>query len=118
MIIDNDRSPLDASLIDATATIFILLGAPDSRAGAVHTAMLSKNWQPYQKFYLISDTTILTAAELKQWLNGQTPDCYVVLGGSVPKTVAQNGPVSNLLKPDNTPDILKIEDAMLSGDEL
>jgi hypothetical protein len=117
MIIIDDRSPLDDDLKDATTTIFILLGSSTSKAGEVHTTMKKMNWQPYQKYYLVTKATRLSDNELNDWFSGNTSDWYTVLGGKVPKTSAQSGPISDLLKSDGTPDIIIIIDAMLKGDQ-
>jgi len=118
MIINDDRSSLDSDLNDATSTIFILLGSSTSNAGKVYTAMEEKEWQPYQKYYLVTKATLLNTDELNDWFGGNTSDCYAVLGGNVvPKTSAQSGAISDLLRPDGTPDILRIIKAMLKGDQ-
>lgn len=119
MAIIGDRTSLDNSLNDTTTTIFILVGSAGSKADAVHTKMLSKDWEEFQKFYLIPAATLLTPAELSKWFNGNTSEFYVVLGGAdIPKVIAQQGPITDLLKTDGTPDYLAIREKFLSGDLL
>jgi hypothetical protein len=120
LMIITDRSDLDISLKDSTATVFILLGTADSRAGAVHSLMESKDWDDWELYYLIPDAhALLSPAELRSWFDGKTSGCYAVLGGSsIPKRVAAKGPVSDLLGADEKPDYLVIIRKMLLGEKL
>jgi hypothetical protein len=120
LMIITDRSDLDSSLNDSTATVFILLGTADSRAGAVHSLMESENWDDWELHYLIPDpNTLLSPAELQSWFDGKTSGRYAVLGGKdIPKRVAAKGPVSDLLGADEKPDYLVILKKMLQGEKL
>jgi len=119
-MIITDRSDLDSSLNDSTATVFILLGVVDSKAGAVHSLMESENWDDWELHYLVPDAkALLSPAELRNWFDGKTSGCYAVLGGKdIPKRVAAKGPVSDLLGPDEKPDYLVILKIMLKGEML
>jgi len=119
-MIITDRNDLDRSLNDSTATVFMLLGTADSRAGAVHSLMESENWDDWELYYLIPDAkTLLSQSELESWFDGKTSGCYVVLGGKgTPKRVAAKGPVSDLLGADEKPDYLVILKTMLQGEKL
>lgn len=119
MILTEDRGGLDSNLNDTTTTIFILVGPTNSKAGAVHDLMVTKNWDAYHNFYLFPETTLLAPDELNTWFDGNTSQYYVVLGGAnLPKTIAQKGPVTDLLKNNGTPDSLAIRDIFLKGDEV
>jgi len=119
-MIIKDRSDLDSSLNDRTATVFILLGTADSKAGAVHSLMDSENWDDWELYYLIPDAnTLLSPAELRDWFEGKTSGCYAVLGGKdIPKRVAAKGPVSDLLGANEKPDYFVILKKMLKGEQL
>jgi hypothetical protein len=119
MVITDDRGALNASLQNATATVFILLGPSGTKAGEVHTQMNTKQWDPYQNYFLITNNALLTQEESQAWFDRNLAGFYVVLGGNNnPKKIAQKGSVLDLLKPDGTPDYLEILDIFLKGDEL
>jgi hypothetical protein len=61
---------------------------------------------------------LLSNDEIQLWFKGKTSDYYAVLGGkNKPKTIAQQGPVAQLLNNDGQPGYLKIRRAFLKGDE-
>lgn len=117
MIVTANRGALDSNLNDTTSTIFILVGATNSKAGAVHDLMVTKNWDAYHNFYIFPETTLLASDELSTWFDGNTSQYYVVLGGAnLPKKIAQKGPVTDLLKNNGTPNFLAIRAIFLKGD--
>lgn len=119
MIIKKDRAKLDESLNDTTTTVFLLVGQENSKAGEVHGLIESRTWDDWQRWFLITDLSLLTDTEKWAWFSGITSEYYAVLGGNnLPKTIAQQGPVTDLLNKDGRPGYLKIRQAFLKGDEI
>jgi hypothetical protein len=109
------RSRLDTALADPTLTILLIAGSA-SVARDIHDAAEQGVTQPWRIVFLVIDTHLLTAAERQAWLEPEP--CYSVLGGAVPKAVAESGPCADLLRTDGTPSILSIRQAFARGDQL
>jgi len=119
MIITDDRVELNKSLEDPKTTIFLIAGQTNSKAEQIHTLIESKKWDDWQRWFLITDSSLLTLTEKQTWFAGATNGYYAVLGGrNLPKIIAQQGPITDLLNADGRPGYFKIRDAFLAGDEL
>lgn len=113
--ITTSRARLDAALADARRTILLIRGS-NGLALAVHDLADDKVTQPWRATFLVTDPSVLTAGERRDWL----PDDgrYCVLGGDEPKRVAVGGSCDDLLRTDGAPSILAIRSAFARGDLL
>jgi len=118
MILTDDRSMLDKACADSRTTILVLSGTKGSRAETVHGCMEDGDWEPWYRWFLITDLRLLTADEKNRWFAGNNQDRYAVLGGDPPKSVAAQGKAEALLLPDSTEcDTLTIMEELSKGDE-
>lgn len=122
MVVREGRKRLDTALGNPRLTILLLSGTKESKAGKVHDTvaklLLAKKWEPWYRCFLVTDLGLLTSPEKTRWFGGAQTDQYAVVGGSrIPKRLGRKGPINELLY-EGRPDILEIEDAFGSGDEL
>ena len=94
MILTNDRAPLDDAL-GGNFTVCVLRGAAGSDADTAHTC-LEGNWGPqsYYKWFLVTDDSLLTAAEITQWFGDDSGTDYAFLGLQS-KSVTSSGAAAN-----------------------
>lgn len=119
MIIKEDRTRLDQALGNPRLTVLLLSGVEESKAGKVYDFVSNKNWEPFRRFFLITDLTVLSEAEQTRWFDGTNTDYYAAVGGKErPKSVAQKGPIEDLLRTSLEPDILEIRGAFAAGDQM
>lgn len=115
MIIGNSRQTLDSALGDKFTTLFVLCGPRGSEAFDVHELIEAKVWDPHQRWFLLTDLSVLKPHE--DWFGTATSDRYAVLhNGPDPKAVATDGPTSVLLNADGKPGFMKIRREFLKGD--
>lgn len=118
MILTDDRSKLDKACADPKTTVLVLSGTEGSRAETIHKCMEEGGWEPWYRWFLITDLLLLTDNEKKSWFGGDNQDRYAVLGGNPPKIVAAKGNVEALLLPDsNECDTLTIMEELSKGDK-
>ena len=118
MRLTTNRTKFDTQLGDGDLTLLLLVGATDSQAGSVHDFFENRNWEPWRICWLISDTSVLTAAELDSWFDNESDDRYAVVGGAPLKAVAIKGSIDKLLRADGQPSVLKIRSGFAKGDQL
>lgn len=73
------RSDLDDAL-SSKVSVCVLLGAEDTKAGAVHGFLEPKTWGnlPWQTWFLVTDLLLLTEEEREEWFGADRD--YVFLG--------------------------------------
>jgi len=108
------RSELDRILKNKDLTILVLTDGKKTRAVYNFLEDHSSNFDPWHKWLLISNINILKPNEKYEWFDNNASEYYVVLGKN--RNVAKKGKVDNLLRYDGKPDMLKIREAILSGD--
>lgn len=98
MIITADRGPFDNAL-GSNNSICVLRGGIDSDAGEVHTCMEGGNWgpQPYHKWFLFTDESLLTASEIAEWFNDIAGTDYAFLGRNSNAVTSSGSCSSDLL---------------------
>jgi hypothetical protein len=114
-VLAGDPTPLAQVLKDPTLTLLLLDGTPGGVAEALDTAIGKKVTEGWRKSFLITQRGILPPALAALLVkNG-----YLVLGGATPKQAADQGPLSDLLMPDQTtPAWISILKAFAAGDAL
>ena len=118
MVITQDRSKLDEALTmngNSGWVVLVLSGADGSVAGEIHDYLLDKGLEPWRKYFLITDLDVLHEAERYAWFGGAHTERYAVLKRTT-KEVAWTGPVSELLRVNGKPSILKIRRAFTKGE--
>ncbi len=117
MILKQSRKKLDRALNDDDTTIFLLSGDKNSKAREVHDFIEEYVWAPWDRWFLVTGLSILKPSEKQTWFDGANVERYAVLGGAKPKSIAQKGPITELLRAaDSKPAITKIERAFAAGD--
>jgi hypothetical protein len=117
MVIMQDRSKLDEAIDqngDPRWIVLLLSGAKGSTAGQIHGFIDSAGLEPWRKYFLITDIGVLDESERNAWFAGAHTERYAVLKRKT-KKVAWTGPVSELLRVDGKPSILKIRKAFTKG---
>ena len=117
MVIKLDRTKLDEA-IDTNGDprwIVLLLSGPDgSIAKQIHDFLGDKGLERWRKYFLITVLDVLTEPERIKWFGGANTERYAVLKRKT-KDVAWTGPVSELLRANGNPSILKIRQAFTRG---
>jgi hypothetical protein len=90
MVLTDDRTDLDGSLGN-DESICVLRGDEQSVPGKVH-GCLEGNWnpQPWHKWFLVTDESLLTPAEISAWFNDNPANDYAFLGRTT-NVVTSNG---------------------------
>lgn len=118
MVIAQDRSKLDEAIDengDPNWVVLLLSGAEGSKAGDIHDYMEDKGLEAWRKYYLITDISVLMPSERTQWFGEINTEKYAVLKRKT-KEVAVSGPVSELLRANGKPNIIKIRRAFTKGE--
>ena len=94
MILTDDRTELDDAL-GSDKSICVLRGAEQSDPGKTH-GCLEGNWgpQPWHKWYLVTNETLLTADEISTWFEDDPANDYAFLGRNT-NVVTSNGASSS-----------------------
>lgn len=117
MILDGDRSALDAALGDDASTAMVLKGWGGADNGDLHDRAVDVTQeQPWRLTFLVRDGGLLTSAERSRWFSSGAE--YAVLGGEVPKKLGPKGPREDLLLASGAPSGLKIRSTFAEGDQL
>jgi hypothetical protein len=115
MILTDDRGPLDDELSIKKRTIIVLSGDEDTKSGEIHEFIEERDWDPWDRWFLVTDLSILTPEESYGWFIDK-PNRHAVLGGTTPKVIAQKGSVNKLLRQNGKPSATKISKAFAKGD--
>lgn len=118
MVIRQDRTKLDEAIDengDPNWVVLLLSGADGSKAEEIHDYMEDKGLEEWRKYFLITDLTVLDESERAEWFGGANMERYAVLKQKT-KEVAADGPVSELLRTNGKPNIVKIRRAFTKGE--
>ncbi len=119
MVVQQGRTRLDTALANPELTVLILSGPKESKAGTTHQAIASREWEPWRRYFLVTDLALLTDMEKAKWFGGDRTDRYAVVGGSnQPKAVGKKGPIRDLLRNNGALSTLKVRLAFAKGDQL
>lgn len=119
MVVKQGRTRLDTALRNPKLTVLLLSGSKESNAGATHKTIASREWEPWRRYFLVTDLSLLTNAEKTRWFGGNRTDRYAVVGGrNQPKAVGKKGPIGDLLRTNGSPSNLKVRLTFARGDQL
>ena len=108
------RTRLDQLLADEDLVLLLLSGATGTDAAACHDLWEGGERKEWRVAVLITDLSVLTAAERTQWFGSD--ERYAVRDG-VSGRVARKGSTADLLRQDGAPSIQKLMAAFRAGEE-
>jgi hypothetical protein len=110
MIITNDRKELNVAL-NSAVSLCILIGQQASSAGKVHTDLETGTWgnEPWQRWFLVTDRSVLSDEETEKWYGSDTSIDYVFLGRNTKAVVSRGIAKDDLLVGDECDYITCIE---------
>jgi hypothetical protein len=98
MILNDERSALDEAL-NTEVSICVLRGAEDSDPGKVHVCMDDGGWgeEPWQRWFLVTNSNLLTTEENGRWFNNNPASDYAFLGRKTKATTSNGAAGTDLL---------------------
>lgn len=115
VVLTDSRDLLDTALADNDTTILILTGSEGSKAGEIHAFIDEYIWEDWHRWFLVTKVSILTPTMRTKWVLNNMQR-YVALGGTGTKRVGAKGSANKLLRPNNEPSMVDIEEAFANGD--